>query len=196
MMEMEERLNAFRRVLDPQDNATGGGAASAVAGAMAAALVGMVARVSVGKINMPERDDFYLAVDQAGRRLADELLAGSNMDSEAFDWVMEAYRMPKETAEQKAARSAAIQAAMVRATDVPLQNAARCAQTLDLARTLAGRSNPAAASDLDCAVYLATAGLKGALSNAEINIQSIKDEAIAADFRGRADDLRVKLDNS
>ena len=81
-------LLAFTRVLDPTDNVTGGGAASAVAGSMAAALVGMVARVSVGKKNMPEPDAFYQAIDAEAQALSLTLLEGSNADSAAFDRVM------------------------------------------------------------------------------------------------------------
>lgn len=190
---MTGQLTAFHRILDPADNVTGGGAASAVAGAMAAALVGMVARVSVGKKNMPEPDAFYQDIDTQAQALANALLAGSNADSVAFDKVMAAYRLPKDTQEQKAARSQAIQQAIIGATEVPLQNAGACAGVLALAAQLEGRSNPNAASDLECAVYLASAGLKGALSNAKINIGSIKDERVAAEFANRVSDLQTKL---
>jgi len=184
---------AFTRILDPNDNATGGGAASAVAGAMAAALVGMVARVSVGKKNMPEPDAFYQAIDAQAQALSNTLLDGSNADSAAFDKVMDAFRLPKSTDEEKTARSAAIQQATIGATETPLQNAENCARALALAAQLEGRSNVNAASDLECALFLATAGLKGALSNAEINIGSIKDESVSEAFRKRVSDLRAKI---
>jgi formiminotetrahydrofolate cyclodeaminase len=190
---MNNPLLAFTRVLDPNDNATGGGAASAVAGAMAAALVGMVARVSVGKKNMPEPDAFYQDMDAKAQALSNTLLDGSNADSTAFDRVMDAFRLPKSTDEEKAVRSAAIQQATIGATETPLQNAANCARALELAAQLEGRSNTNAASDLECAVFLATAGLKGALSNAEINIGSIKDQAVASAFAKRVSELRAKL---
>ena len=185
---------AFLRVLDPADNATGGGAASAVAGAMGAALVGMVARLSVGKKNMPEPDSFYQDIDRRAQELAAALMAGSNQDSAAFDRVMAAFRMPKSTDEEKAARRAAIQQATIQATEIPLQNAENCARVLQLAAQLKDRSNKNAASDLECAVYLATAGLKGALSNAEINIPGIKDQATAAAFSQRLEALRGKFE--
>ncbi len=190
---MTSSLTAFTRILDPADNATGGGAASAVAGAMAAALVGMVARVSIGKKTMPELDDFYERINQQGQALATALMDGSNADSAAFDRVMEAFRLPKETDEQKVARTAAIQRATIGATETPLQNADNCARVLALAAELEGRSNINAASDLECAILLATAGLKGALSNAEINIGSIKDEGVAGAFRERVELLREKI---
>ncbi len=190
---MNETYNAFLRVLDPKDNATGGGAASAVSGAMGAGLVGMVSRLSVGRKNMPEPASFYEDVDQQAQGLAAALMAGSNEDSAAFDKVMAAFRSPKSTDEEKAARRQAIQDATIGATEVPLQNAENCARVLALAAQLEGRSNKNAASDLDCAIYLANAGLKGALSNAEINISGIKDESIAAALSQRVVDLKTKI---
>ncbi len=187
---MDEKFFAFLRVIDPEDNVTGGGAASAVAGAMGASLVGMVARLSAGKKNMPEPDSYYRAVDQKTQRLMLDLFEGSNADSRAFDAVMAAYRLPKETDEEKAVRIAAIQTATIGATETPVQNAEKCAQVLAAARELVGRSNANAASDLECAIFLAEAGLKGALSNADINIPAIKDEKIAARFRERISVLR------
>ena len=190
---MNNQLTAFTRVLAPNDNATGGGAASAVAGAMAAALVGMVARVSEGKKNMPEPDAFYRDMDAQAQSLSNTLLDGSNADSAAFDRVMDAFRLPKATDDEKAARTAAIQQATIGATETPLQNAKNCARVLAIAAQLEGRSNTNAASDLECAIFLATAGLKGALSNAEINIGSIKDEGLAAAFAKRVAELRAKI---
>ena len=178
-----EPFEAFYRVLDPEDNATGGGAASAVSGAMAAALVGMVARLSVGRKNMPERDTYYEEIDRQAQTLAGELLAGSNADAAAFDAIMSAFRLPRETAEAKAARSAAIQAATVRATEVPLANADGCLRVLELAVALKGRSNPNASSDLECAGFLAEAGFRGTMANVEINLDDLKDEAVRARFR-------------
>lgn len=177
-------IEAFLKVLDPQDNATGGGAASAVAGAMAAGLAGMVARVSRGKPDMAS-DDVYDEVDAAARRLTGALMAGARDDSSAFEAVMRAYRMPKNSEEEKSARSAAIQAAMERATEVPLSNAEACAEVLDLCDRLRPRHNANAKSDLDVGRRLAEAALAGCIDNVEINVGSLKNEAVAGRFRAR-----------
>lgn len=177
-------IEAFLKVLDPRDNATGGGAASAVAGAMAAALAGMVARVSRGKPGM-EPDDVYDAIDESAQRLSRYLMAGAREDSVAFEAVMRAYRMPKEAEEEKAARSAAIQAAMERATEVPLSNAEACAEVLELCDRLRPRHNPNATSDLDVGRRLAEAALAGCVDNVEINVGSLKSDAVVARVRAR-----------
>ncbi len=98
----EAQIEAFLKVLDPEDDSTGGGAASAVAGAMAAGLAGMVARVSTGKPDM-ESDEFYDEIDGRAQTLTRELLAGAADDSTAFEAVMAGFRMPKDTDGQKAA---------------------------------------------------------------------------------------------
>jgi formiminotetrahydrofolate cyclodeaminase len=186
-------LKAFEGVLDPEDNITGGGAASAIASAMAAGLVGLVARVSIGKKNMALADEDYREIDARSQELVQALAAGSNADSSAFGKVMDAYRLPRETDEEKAARSAAIQEATAGATDVPLANAAHGLQVLDLAARLEGKSNVNALSDLECAVFLARAGVQGALSNAEINIEGLTDPAQVGYFNARYAAMAEKL---
>jgi formiminotetrahydrofolate cyclodeaminase len=172
---MDKNLTAIQRVLDPEDNQTGGGAASAMAGAMGAALIGMVARLSIGRKNL-EPEAYYRQIDAEAQALAANLIDGGLADSEAFDAVMIAYRAPKDTPEAKASRSRAIQNAIIHATEVPLANAHWNAKGLALWGKLSGRSNPNAASDLDCALYLMRAGLLGAMSNIRINLSLIKDQ--------------------
>lgn len=186
----DEQIAAFLRVLDPDDPSTGGGTASAIAGGMAAALAAMVARLSIGPA-AAEPEAFYREIAQAAAGLSQALLAGGDEDARSFEGVMAAYRLPKGTDEEKRARSAAIQAALAHATHVPLRNAERCAEVLALAARLAGRSNPRAASDLQCAGYLARAGLQGCLANVEINLAGIKDPAVAAEIRRRAEILQL-----
>ncbi len=190
---MKNNLIAIQRVLDPKDNQTGGGAASAAAGAMGAALIGMVARLSVGRKGY-EPDAYYEQIDAEAQALAANLLDGARADSDAFDAVMAAYKAPKDTAEEKIHRTRAIQQAMVHATEVPLANAHWNARALALWKKLAGRSNPNAASDLDCALYLAHAGLSGALSNIRINLDQIKDEKIASQITADLQSLEAIAD--
>lgn len=189
---MTDELTAtFLRVIDPADNSTGGGSASAISGGMAAALAAMVARLSVNGAGS-EPDDYYLPIAQAGAELAQALMAGASEDAHSFDAVMAAYRLSKATDAEKAARSTAIRAAMAHATRVPLRNAELCAEALALVGRLEGRSNPRALSDLQSAGYLARAGLLGCLANVDINLPGVKDEAAMAEIRLRADALRLQ----
>jgi formiminotetrahydrofolate cyclodeaminase len=185
----DELTTAFLRVLDPTDNSTGGGSASAIAGGMAAALAAMVARLSVNGAG-GEPDDYYAAIAEQGAALSHALMAGADEDAQSFDAVMAGYRLPKTTDAEKAARTAAIRAAMAHATRVPLRNAELCTEVLALVARLTGRSKPRPLSDLQSAGYLARAGLLGCLANVDINLPGVKDEAAAAEIRTRAAALR------
>jgi len=188
----ESDIAAFLRVLDPADDQTGGGTASAVAGAMAAGLAGMVARLSIGREGL-EPEAYYREIDAEARVLTGSLMSGGAEDSEAFGAVMRAFTLPKCTDEEKAARSEAIQDAMVDATQVPLENGERCARVLKLVDKLRDRSNPNAASDLEVAGALGRTALEGCLANVAINVASIKDGATAADLEERAAALRESV---
>jgi formiminotetrahydrofolate cyclodeaminase len=185
----DQSTATFLRVIDSTDNSTGGGSASAIAGSMAAALAAMVARLSSPAAG-GESEATYDEIAQAGTVLSQALLAGAHEDAASFDAVVAAYRLPKETAEEKEARRAAIQEAMIHATRVPLDNAERCTAVQSLVARLEGRSNPRALSDLQSAGHLARAGLLGCLANVDINLPGIKDAAAAAEIRKRADALR------
>jgi len=185
----DAEIQALLKVVDPADNATGGGTASAVAGALAAGLAGMVARVSSGRPGM-ESSTYYEEIDTAARRLARALLAGGLGDSEAFGRVMEAYRLPKETPEDKERRSRAIQAGLEGATAVPLDNGERCAEVLDLVDRLTPKHNTNATSDLEVGRRLAVAALEGCIDNVEINLGSLKDESVRNNFEVRLNTLR------
>jgi formiminotetrahydrofolate cyclodeaminase len=181
---MDQNINAFLRVLDATDNSTGGGTASSVAGAMAGGLAAMVARLSKGKKGL-EPPEHYQTIAAEAEKLSQELFDGGHEDAAAFDRVTTAYRMPRDTADAKELRSRAIQSAMVHAAEVPLSNADRCRRVLALCRNLEHSFNTHAASDLECAMYLATAGLKGCAANVKINLAYIKDERICKDIKGR-----------
>lgn len=181
-------IDALLKVLDPTDNATGGGTASAAAGAMAAGLVAMVARLSVGKEGM-QPDAFYAPVIAEAERLTEELFAGCREDSDAFGAVRAAFKLPKDTDEQAATRRQAIQVAWVAAACVPLTNARGCKRVADLADSLEGKSRADAASDLLCAAELARAGLAGCVANVRINLPSIKDQAVVDELTRSVDGL-------
>ncbi len=182
----------LHKILDPRDNTTGGGAASALAGAMAAALTAMVGRLSRGREGM-EPPAFYDQISSLAEVLAQRLADGSQEDSRAFEQVRAAFALPKGTEAEKQARSEAIQAAWRYATHVPLGNAELCQAVLDLAQRLEGRSNPNAASDVACAMHLARAGLLGCVENVRINLPAIKYPSDAADLAERLRRLESRI---
>lgn len=185
---MSDNIAAFQKVLDPNDNSTGGGTASAIAGAMAAALVAMVARLSVGRKGSREAS-FYQALISEAELLATNLFTGGRRDAEAFTDIIASNKMPKDTAEQVSARRKAIDEAMLKATHVPLTNAQSCRKVLDLIPKLEDHINPNTASDIECAGHLARAGLLGCLANVKINLPALKNESQAAQIARQINEL-------
>lgn len=187
-----EGIEGLLKVLDPEDNSTGGGTASAVAGAMAAALVAMVARLSLGRPGM-EPEEFYASLTREAEDLARQLMQGAREDAMAFDAVMAAYRMPKEDEEEQQSQRQAIGKALEEATRVPLKNARACARLLGFCEMLEGRFNPHASSDFNCARHLARAALKGCLENVRTNLPGLVDLDGAEVVRREAEALEQEF---
>lgn len=175
---MNSEQHIFQKVLNPLDTSTGGGSASAIAGCMAGSLIEMVCRLNVRGETEVERG--YLDICAAKARLiSDNLLVGADDDRKAFQQVRDAYRLPKATEIQIAARQQAIQIAWEGAARIPLQNAGNCFELIGMINDLVDKTNPAARSDLSCAFHLARAGCLGCLDNVAINIPNIKNLEIA-----------------
>jgi formiminotetrahydrofolate cyclodeaminase len=158
---------------------------------MAGALLAMICRLPV-----EGHEIAGITLEEAGarcQRLGEELQAGSAADREAYESVRAAFRLPRSSDAERAVRSRAVQAAWVRAAEVPLANANLCWQVLMLAQQLEGRTNPNALSDYRCARLFAQAGLQGCLENVAINIPMIKDGEIAGRFTAQVNELREKL---
>ncbi len=185
-----EGIKALLRVLDPQDNSTGGGAASAVAGAMAAALLAMVGRLSLGKLGM-EPKSFYDSLVKEAQDLAQVLMLGAQEDAQAFEFVMAAYRMPKADEKDRQKRQEAIQKALEKAAQVPLENARVCARVLELCRLMEDHYNPRASSDFNCARYLAKAALKGCLENVSINLSHLESPELVEKLTQASQELET-----
>ena len=159
----------------------GGGAAAGLAGAQAAALIAMVCRLTIGRKKYADVEAEMRAALSQAEALRARLTELTDRDASAFDGVAAAYKMPKETPEQKAARSAAIQAGLKQATLVPQETLRACVEVLKLSQTVIEKGNPNVVSDAAAGVLLAHAGMMIAAVNVRINLNSIKDEAFAAE---------------
>ena len=174
-------------VLKSDAPAPGGGSVSALSAAQGVGLVAMVADLTIGKEKYAEYDESCRAAKEKALSLYAQLVDGIDKDTEAFNKVSAAYKLPKDTDEQKAARSAAIRAANVGATEVPFETVRLCLEGLKITATIVGKSNPNAASDLGVAALNLLAGIKGAWLNVKINLPGIKDEELKARFEGGAE---------
>src|SRR5690606_8427302 len=137
------------------------------------------------------QDQISAALDKA-QGLSKSLLESVDRDTEAFNGVMAAFKMPKGTEEEKSARREAIQRGYKDAIQSPLGIARRCLEVLELAESLLGKSNTNALSDLGVASQQAHAGLEGAVMNVKINIPSIKDEKFVAETKSEISSLLQK----
>jgi len=158
----------------------GGGTAAAVAGAMAASLLVMVTGLAKSNTNTDEEKAALAAAKAALEPLVTALSALADADAAAFDEVMSAYRLPKATEDEKAARSAAIQKALQGATVVPLQTLRACADAMAHAETVAACGNRSAVSDVGVAIGLLEAAAAGAVANVTINLGSVRDAQFTA----------------
>jgi formiminotetrahydrofolate cyclodeaminase len=178
-------LAAFRS----PDPTPGGGSASALAGAIGASLLAMVSALPKPKA---AADDEIAQLRAAGERcteLAGRLTALVDRDSEAYDTVVQAYRMPKGSDEEKATRAAKIQLALGVAIDAPLDVMRACHEAMGHAAAIGALGNPNASSDVQVGQELLGAGLRGARLNVDINLGSIKDAAYAERVRQEVDRL-------
>jgi formiminotetrahydrofolate cyclodeaminase len=157
----------------------GGGGAAAISGAMGAALVSMVCNLTIGKKKYVEVEAELKDVLARSEGLRVVLTGMIGEDVQAFDAVMGAYGLPKGTDDEKAARAAAIQAALKTATDVPLSCCRACRTVIDLAAITADKGNLNVVSDAGVAVLSAYAGLRSAALNVYVNAKGIEDREFA-----------------
>jgi formiminotetrahydrofolate cyclodeaminase len=161
----------------------GGGSASALAGAISAALLAMVAAMPKTAHGTPDDRAALDTVHPQLLALQAEMVTLIDRDAAAYDEVVAAYRLPKATDADKAARKAAVGRAMRLATDVPLETARAAVALLRHARVVADHGNPNAKSDAGVAASLAMSTLSGALMNVEINLDGVGDAAYAEAVR-------------
>jgi formiminotetrahydrofolate cyclodeaminase len=170
----------------------GGGSAAALAGAMAAALLEMVASMPKTKNGTPEDRaalDTVLPELKSLRALLTDLV---DRDSASYDAVVAAYKLPKATDDEKAARKVAVREAMRGATDVPLETARASIAVARFTQVIAEHGNPNAKSDASVAVGLAMQAAGGARANVEINVDSVGDADYAVAVRAELDRLMME----
>ena len=186
-------LDAFVSRLASAEPVPGGGSASAVAASLAAGLVAMVASLSEDRPRYVMYTEVHKKTKAAGNELADRLLRIADDDAASYATFAAALKLPRETAEEQAARSRAIQAAARVAAEVPLRCVEACLEVVENAELLAARCNVNASSDLDVAALLAEAGARGAAANVLVNLPSVGDEEWAAEAGAAVNDLMARI---
>jgi formiminotetrahydrofolate cyclodeaminase len=188
-MIVEQPVTTFLDRLASNAATPGGGSAAAIMGAMGAALVSMMCNLTIGKKNYVEVEGEMRAVLDEAESLRLRLADMVAEDIAAFDGLMAAYGLPKESEEQKAQRSAAIQIGLKSATEAPLACARASAEVISLALRAAKVGNTNVISDAGVGALAAQAALRSAALNVYINVPSLKDAAYATACRDEIDGL-------
>jgi glutamate formiminotransferase / formiminotetrahydrofolate cyclodeaminase len=163
--------------------APGGGSVAALMGALGVSLGGMVANLSAGKRGWDDKLSYFSEWAVKAQQLKDELLFLVDEDTAAFNKVMAAFGLPKDSAEEKAARSAAIQSANQYAAEIPLRVMETAFKAYALLGEMAEKGNPASISDVGVGTLALHACIEGAAMNVRINLAGLKDEGLRSTLR-------------
>lgn len=180
---VDRTVTGFIDLMASSEPAPGGGSAAALQGALGAALTAMVCALTIGKKKYADVQDLITAAQQEAVTLKNRYLDVIDRDTEAFNGVSAVFAMPKDTDEQKQARTQAMQTALKACTETPFEMMQLAYDSLKLTQSIVGRSNASAASDLGCAALSLKAAIQGAWLNVLINIGGITDEAFANHYR-------------
>ncbi len=161
--------------------APGGGSVAALAGALGAALGTMVANLSATKGTQAANYDALAGIAERGQAVKEALVAGVDADTSAFDGVIAAMRMPKDSDEQRATRDAALETGYRAATAVPLATVGQCRDALAVCGEMAPLMDAGMASDVGSGALLAHAGARAAGYNVRINLKEIPDETFCTE---------------
>jgi len=181
-------INDFLKVAASNSHVPGGGNVSAVVAALGASMGAMVASLTAGKKGYEEYQDQNAAILKAFMDGIESLKDLTRGDVEAFDAYMKTFKLPKDTEEQKAARSRAIQDGVKTATLAPMKICRQCLELMREAAKLAPFGNTGAISDCGVAAIVLEAAIRAAMLSVDINLPAIKDQAFAAEVlseRGR-----------
>ncbi|MGH9368323.1 MAG: cyclodeaminase/cyclohydrolase family protein [Thermoanaerobaculia bacterium] len=170
----------------------GGGTAAAVAGGMGAALTEMVVALTLSKEKFASAHAAVRPIAEAARAAREEMMRLAREDSDAYDEVVAARRLPKESPEQKAERRGRLDAANRRATEVPMRTARAAVRLLAALPELVEKGNPSAASDAGSAALLLEAAAEAALLNVGINLSGIADAEFVGQMQRETADLQTE----
>lgn len=173
------------------DPVPGGGSVSSLNGALAAALSAMVANLTVGRKKYAEVNDLMQELSTRFEKLSQKLIEDVDRDSDAYNRVFAAFKLPKETDEEKQFRSEAIQQETKYAAQVPMEVARAVYEVLPQIDAIAQKGNSNAVTDACVSMMCARTAILGALLNVRINLTSIKDEAFVNAMREEADTIEA-----
>ncbi|MCL2400526.1 MAG: cyclodeaminase/cyclohydrolase family protein [Defluviitaleaceae bacterium] len=186
----ELNLKEFVDKVASDSPAPGGGSIAAVTAAQGIALTHMVTLLTIGKKKYEEHDNLMKEISAEAKKLMNELVEYVDKDTEAYNAVSAVFAMPKETDDEKAARSAAMQSALKAATLVPFEVMSLATRAIIITEKAIGKSNINAVSDLGVALLNINAGVNAAWLNVKINLSGIKDEDFVDEYMQKGGDFQ------
>jgi glutamate formiminotransferase / formiminotetrahydrofolate cyclodeaminase len=188
------KIYEFADELSSESMAPGGGSVAALAGSMGAGLSAMVANLTFGKKKWDSVFNEMTKLADKGQKYKTRLLQLIDEDTDSFNSIIDAIRLPKNTDEQIIFRNNAIEDANKHATNIPFNVAEICAKTMDLAILAAKKGNQNSISDAGVAAEMASAGARGAVMNVKINIAGIDDKEYCEVMRNKSNGLIESVD--
>lgn len=168
-------IHEFLRKAASSDSTPGGGGVAAIAGALAVSMASMVANLTIGKERYIEAEEKMQQVAKASEQLIVNFLQAAEYDAAAYQGVMDAYRMPKDSPDEQEIRHRLIQRSLLEAAQAPLRTAQLCRDALGMAALTRQKGNPLAVSDALVALHLGYAALLSAVANIDANLELLAD---------------------
>ena len=185
-------LTEFIDITASKNPVPGGGSAAALCATLSAALAEMVSNVTIGNRKYIESESIMIEVKEKALSLRKSLIEDIEKDSAVFTLVMEAYRLPKGTAEEKKIRTKIIQANLKKAASVPMEVAEKAFKVMELSESVVKHGNKNAVTDGMVSAMLARTAVLAALLNIKINLSSIKDRVFVEDISRKVESLKRK----
>lgn len=186
-MDLSKTLGNYIEELSSSSPTPGGGNVAALCGVLATSLGSMVCALTIGKKKYTDVEEEMKSIQGALKNLQDDFLSLAKKDNEAFDKVMEAFKLPKETEEQKNARRNEIDNATLNAAIVPAEVIAKCKQILPYLASVAEKGNQNSISDAGVALSLISTAAQGAFLNVVINCSGLLNRVTAEEFLKRSE---------
>lgn len=183
MLYFEKSINEYLKDLSSKSSVPGGGSAAALVGATGAALLSKVANFTIGREKYKDVDSEICTILSSSEKVRAELEKLIDEDAFVYQKVTAAYRLPKETEDEKKTRTASIQEALKKALEVPLAVCRRSTEAIKLSQPLLEKGNINLVSDIGVAAEVLNSAFQSALLNVEINLSGIKDADLTAKIR-------------
>ncbi|SHJ67765.1 Formimidoyltetrahydrofolate cyclodeaminase [Anaerobranca californiensis DSM 14826] len=189
-------VEKFLQEVASENPTPGGGTVAALSGAMGASLISMFCRVTAkGKKYVDVKGEMEKAGEE-GDKIREKLLKLADEDTKAYLEVMQAFKLPKDSEEEKEKRREAIELASQRATEVPLETAKAIVPLLEMVVNLAPKGNTNAISDLKVGMELCYTGFVGAVANVQINLATLKDQSFKREIEEKLQKVRERAEQA